>query len=237
MKKSTVLILAGGSPHAHDFIANGASLATTVADAGHEVSLVAHPDEAAPRLEASVNGSNDVDALIINGLWWRMQGEAYDRWRPDHGYHTSKAWMSAVSQFVSSGGGLLAMHTTPICFDDWPEWREVVGGSWQWGTSSHPPLGQVEADVLPGHQVVAGLPDRLRVVDEVYGDLDVCPEVDVFLQARRSPDDVLQPIGWTYRYGLGRVVFDGLGHNVASLENADHQRLIVRALNWVLAGR
>lgn len=125
------------------------------------------------------------------------------------------------------------MHTTPICFDDWPQWGDVVGGAWQWGVSSHPPLGPVSVAVIPGHPVVEGLPHRLELVDEIYGDLDMRDDVEVFLRARRHDDDRPQPVGWIHRFGRGRVVYDGLGHDVASLSDLGHRRLIVQAVDWV----
>jgi len=61
-----VLLLTGGSPHAHDFPAIGASLGTVLSAAGHDVVRVGHPDEAADRL---VGGQHDV--LVVHGLWWK----------------------------------------------------------------------------------------------------------------------------------------------------------------------
>jgi type 1 glutamine amidotransferase len=37
---------------------------------------------------------------------------------------------------------------------------------------------------------------------------------------------------WTHRYGAGRVVYDGLGHDAASLEHPVHRRLVQRAALW-----
>jgi hypothetical protein len=226
-----VLVLAGGSPHAHDFAANGEALVDLVNRCGHRTISVDHPDRAA---EVLTRESATIDAVLINGLWWRMNGDAYDRWRSDHSYTTSEDWRRAITGFVAAGGGLLAMHTTPICFDDWPEWGDVVGGAWKWGVSSHPPLGPVEAQIVGDHPIVSGLPDRLTLIDEVYGGLDLGDDIDIFLEARRTPDDDLQPIGWVHTFGHGRVAYDGLGHNVASLTDPVHERLIAQSLSWVL---
>lgn len=229
-----VLILAGGSPHAHDFDGVGRALVATAREAGHDVTLVDHPELAVPMLTSQPT-SDRPDLLMIHGLWWRMDGPAYDRWRPDHGYVTTEEWRDAVSGYVAGGGSLLALHAAPICFDDWPEWGDIVGGAWRWGISSHPPLGPVAATVVDGHPVVDGMPTELRLRDEIYGDLAVREGVDVLLQARRHPDDALQPIGWVHRFGRGSVVYDGLGHDARSLTDPDHRRLIAQAMAWLLA--
>ena len=190
---SRVLVLAGGSPHAHDFAACGAALVDIAAALHHDVQLVANPDEA-----AAVLRGDDIDALVIDGLWWRMLGDNYDQWRDEFGYSPSESTRDTFCSFVADGGGMLAVHTTPICFDDWPEWGDVVGGAWQWGVSSHPPVGQVTARIVGTHPVVAGLPSHITLRDEVYGDIAVRDGVNVLAVARRNDDGNEQPVVWTH---------------------------------------
>lgn len=225
---SRVVLLAGGSPHAHDFTATGATLASLFTDVGHDVRCFSDPDLAA---EALASGP---DALVIDGLWWRMQGEAYDSWRHEHGYSPSHATRSALVEYVRSGGGLLAVHTTVICFDDWPVWGEVLGGAWQWGVSSHPPVGPVAVRVMADHPVVAGLPPTIGLHDEVYGDLVMRDDVEVLAVGTRHEGDADQPVVWTNRFGSGRVVVDALGHDPDSIRHPDHARVLVQGLNWTL---
>lgn len=231
---SRILVLAGGSPHAHDFAACGEALVDIVTAAGHEVMSVSDPDDAARHL------SDGYDALVIDGLWWRMLGEAYDTWRAEHAYTPPDSTREALAGHVERGGGLVAMHTTTICFDDWPAWGDVVGGSWRWGVSSHPPLGPVVATVVTDHPITAtmvtdgGGRGTLTLTDEVYGDLDLRDGIEVVMTARRTPDDAEQPVVWTHRYGNGRVVYDGFGHDAASIRDPGHRALLERALAWVL---
>lgn len=227
---SAVVVLAGGSPHAHDFDAIRAALVDVVTSAGHDVVDTADPDTAAVLLD-------EADALVVDGLWWRMLGDAYDAWRDAHAYSPPESTRRALVGFVADGGGLVALHTTSICFDDWPEWGDVVGGSWRWGHSSHPPYGPVRADVVADratHPVVAGLPATIQLDDEVYGDLDLRSGIDVLVTARRAPDDAEQPVVWTHRYGSGRVVYDGFGHDADSIRHRDNSRLIAQALAWTV---
>lgn len=227
---SRVVVLAGGSPHAHDFAATGAELVELAADLGHDVTFTDDPDGAAALLA-------DADALVVDGLWWRMEGEAYDRWRAEHAYSPPPRTRATIESFVSDGGGLLAVHTASICFDDWPGWGDLVGGAWRWGVSSHPPFGPVTANVVADHPVVAGLPETIHLDDEVYGDLALRDGIDVLVTAKCTPDDDPQPVVWTHRFGAGRVAYDGFGHDVDSLRTPAHRTLVGNALAWITEER
>lgn len=224
-----VVILSGGSPHAHDFPAIGAALAALFSAEGHDVLVVDHPESAVMALD-----EHRAKALVVAGLWWRMLGDSYDRWRGDYAYSPPDTTRGALTGFVENGGGLVAVHTAPICFDDWPGWGKLVGGAWDWGVSSHPPYGPVTARIVATHPVVDGSPTEIALDDEVYGDLRVADDVTTLAVARRAPDDAEQPVVWAHHNGSGRVVFNGFGHDAASIRHPDNARILVQALRWVL---
>ncbi len=226
----TLVVLAGGVPHAHDFGAIGAALTDVARTAGFEVTRVDHPDDAVAELREGAA------ALVVDALFWRMIGDAYDAWRDDWAYSPPPATRDALAEYVRSGGGLVAVHTAPICFDDWPEWAAIVGGAWSWGTSSHPPYGAVTARLVAAHPVTAGVASSFDLVDEVYGDLSIHPDAEVLAVAKRSADDADQPVVWAHRYGRGRVVFDGFGHDAGSIEHPVNAQILVQAMHWVTEG-
>lgn len=226
-----VVVLAGGSPHAHDFEVSGRALVDLIEGRGYDVDLVVHPDDAAALL------GEGVDALVVNALWWQMLGEAYEPWRATYGYSPPERTRAALASFVIDGGGLLAVHTAPICFDDWPEWGDLVGGAWEWGVSSHPPSNTVTGVVVGSHPVVDGLPERFTIVDEVYGDMKIDRSVDVLVVAKRHADDDDQPVVWAHGFGAGRVVFDCFGHDAASIRQSDNARLLGQAIDWIVEKR
>lgn len=228
---SRVLVLAGGSPHAHDFGSSGAAIESLARSLGHDADVVDDPTAAALLLQRDGSG---IAALIVIGLWWQMHGEVYDRWRAAHAYSPPARTRTALTEFVREGGGLIAVHTAPICFDDWPEWGDIVGGAWRWGVSSHPPYGPVTARVVGHHPVIDGLPPQIELADEVYGDLDVRGGIDVLAVAKRDADDREQPVVWAHRFGAGRVVFDCFGHDAASVANPLNARILGQALTWVI---
>jgi type 1 glutamine amidotransferase len=225
---SRAVVLSGGPDYAHAFDQTGSTLADLVRSTGREVVLLDHPDAVTDQLQDS-----DVDVLVVNALRWRMLAERYDPWRDEWAYTSTPELRSAITSFVAGGGGLVGNHTAPICFDDWPEWADVLGGGWVWDVSSHPPLGPVDARVIRAdHPITVGVDPLFRVDDEVYGDLRR-HDVEVLVTARRTPDDADQPVVWAHRYGSGRSAFVCFGHDRRSLLDPNVSRLITQSIDWV----
>ena len=174
--------------------------------------------------------------LTVSALRWRMTND--EKYAPERGrwaLSLSSAAREAIATHVRSGGGLLALHTAPICFDDWPQWQEILGGRWVWGTSRHPPYGP--ADWRPTavrHPITHGL-EPFECRDEVYGRLELARDIEALAEARAcEADEGWMPVLWARRWHLGRVVYDALGHDGGSLDAPMHRRLIQRAALWVI---
>jgi type 1 glutamine amidotransferase len=128
------------------------------------------------------------------------------------------------------------MHTAAICFDDWPEWGDALGGHWEWGHSHHPPLGpEVAVTVAAEHPLVAGV-DDFAIVDEVYGDLRTRQVTGLLHAATPGTDGPPRPLLWAREHGGGRVVYDALGHHVPSYQVPDHREMVRRAIAWATRG-
>lgn len=212
------LILSGGV--AHDFPATSAALAGVLAEIGIESEIT---EDVAGALAAPP----PVDLITVNAFRWRMDGDDFaqerDRWR----FETPGSMRETLTAHLARGGGLLAVHTASICFDDWPEWAEILGCAWRWGKSYHPPIGPARVRLGGGHPIVDGL-SGFAVIDEVYTDLDVLPDVEPLAYC----DD--QPLLWARSVAGGRVVYDALGHDTRSYENPVRRALLQRAARWLL---
>ncbi len=179
--------------------------------------------------------------LVVYALRWSMT--QHERFAPDRArwaVDLSAAERGAITSHVEQGGGLLGVHTATICFDTWPQWRDLLGGAWVWGKSSHPAWGPVETRLNQEHVLTRGL-QPWHGSDEVYSDLDLAPGIDVAMWARVIPasDPPAAPLAeqasvWTHRFGRGRVVYSGLGHDAMSLRHPTHQRLLKRAALWAI---
>ncbi|MEN3537686.1 ThuA domain-containing protein [Microbispora sp. ZYX-F-249] len=212
------LILSGGV--AHDFPATSAALAGVLAEIGIE-------SEITEDIAGALAEPPPVGLITVNAFRWRIDGDDFaeerDRWR----FETPDSVRRTLLAHLARGGGLLAVHTASLCFDDWPEWAEIVGGAWRWGKSYHPPIGPAEVGLAGGHPIVDGL-TGFEVTDEVYTDLDVLPDVEPLAY---SGD---QPLLWARTVAGGRVVYDALGHDTRSYENPVRRALLRRAARWLL---
>jgi type 1 glutamine amidotransferase len=218
------LILTGG--HSHTFAVAAPALAGLLA--GHGIESTIDDD-----IEGALAGmdARRPDLLTVYALRWSMKGEKYDSYRARWAFELSQEGRDAIETHLARGGGLLALHTAIICFDGWAAWKDILGGTWVWGRSNHPPSGPVEVEPSdPGHALVRGV-DGFALDDEVYGDLDFVPGVVPLLRARAGGGG-WHPVLWTRRVGPARVAVDLLGHDATAFEHAEHGRIVARAALW-----
>lgn len=222
------VVLSGGLTH--DFPATTACLVDLLAAQG--VAADVHTD-----VDAAFAALPGAALFVVNALRWTMTSEQtparYRALADAEGRQVSAAAREALADHLAGGGGLLGVHTASICFDDWPEWGDILGGSWVWGHSSHPVIGP-EIAVRPAadHPLVDGI-DPFDLVDEVYGDLDLRPDVQGLLAAAQpGTEGPEHPLLWAREYGGGRVVYDALGHHPPSYEVPAHREIVRRAIRW-----
>jgi uncharacterized protein len=214
------LIITGGWAHPFDRTApyladlmGGAAIGSEIAD---------DLEAAAATLNAG-----SFDLVTVYACWFTMSDPRYDEVRDEWARATPTALREALGAHVDAGRGVLALHTAPICFDDWSAWPTIVGGGWNWDRSWHPQPAAIRIET-DGHPIVAGL-DSFDVVDERYTDLDVSPGAEIIAW---SVADDRQPAIWTHAAGNARVVYDALGHDERSLGQANHAAVLRRCALW-----
>jgi uncharacterized protein len=91
---------------------------------------------------------------------------------------------------------------------------QMLGGHWVQGRTMHPKQDLFTVVVHDGaHPIVEGLSD-FTVFDERYCYLHTNPDITVMCE--QVTDGRLHPIVWGRESGLGRVVYEGLGHETRS---------------------
>jgi type 1 glutamine amidotransferase len=221
------VILTGG--HTHPFAVSAPALADLLREHAIDSSIETDPESALAALESS-----RAELLTVYALRWTMSsGDKYAPFRDRWAFSLSPQARASVKAHLARGGGLLALHTAVICFDDWPAWKQVLGTRWVWGQSSHPPYGSVEARIDdPAHPLVHGL-ESFTLDDEAYGNLDMEPDVRPLMSVRARAGE-WQPALWTREVGGGRVVVDTLGHDQGAFTHPEHRRIVARAALWAL---
>jgi len=220
------LILSGGVNH--PFVETSAALASVLAEVGIDSEVTTDVGAAMAGLSA-----HSPALVTFNALRWRMLPERYSPMRSEWAFELSAAARAGLLAHLRRGGGLLAIHTAAICFDDWPEWGRILGGSWDWDRSCHPPLGAARVRVGRPDPLTKGLAD-FDTVDEIYGFLALEPDVEGLLVGSHGGAE--HPLAWRRRYGGARVACDLLGHDLRAYEPKSHRELIRRAASWAATG-
>ena len=221
----SALVLTGG--HSHPAELSGPALAAVLAEVGLTASFEEDIETALCSL--AVTGP---DLLVVNALRWTMGHPRYGEFREEWALSPSDEARDAVEAWVGDGGALLALHTALVCFDDWPGWGDLLGGSWDWDRSHHPDLGPVVVECSAEHSLTRGL-GEFTVDDECYVDLDRRADLEV-VATMTVPGEEPQPAAWLRTVGEGRVAASTLGHDLRSLDEPGHRALLGRLVGWLL---
>jgi type 1 glutamine amidotransferase len=178
------------------------------------------------------------DVVTVYALRWLMLGsEKYAPHRARWAFSPSPEAKAALRSHLARGGGLLALHTAAICFDDWDEWGDILGARWAWGRSSHPPRGGLKTRMTgAGSPLTKGLDGFSLANDEVYGGLEWREEILPLMTAQADGHVTEAPVLWTRLHGSARVAVDLLGHDSDSLEQPVHRAILTRAARWCAQG-
>lgn len=183
---------------------------------------------------ATCTYTEDLDALRADSL------SRYDvlmlyAWRAtDRGGSINEAQKQGLLNFLHRGGGLVVVHIGNGCFDDWPEFGQIVGRVWLTGHSTHTAYKDFKVELrAKDHPILAGLAD-FTISDELYQRL--VPKADVEILATATEAGVAEPMAWTRRHSAARVFYTPLGDSPESWNNEHLLRMLAAAVQWT-AGR
>lgn len=209
-----VLIVTGQDYPGHKWRETAPVLAEGIrGDSRLEVVVTEDPkDLASPEL-------NDYDAVVLHFMNWEQ---------PDPG----PAARANLKRFVEGGKGLVLVHFACGAFQDWPEFRNLAGRSYDPALRGHDPFGTFTVEITKErHPVTDGL-DAFDTTDELYTCLAGDRPIKVLATARSKVDGQDYPMAFVLDYGKGRVFHSVLGHDAAALKNPAVARLFRRAAAW-----
>ena len=148
-----------------------------------------------------------------------------------------------LSFIHEEGKGFIGVHSAAITFVDWPEFVEMVGGTYDehpWTTFDAPIL--VEDPGFPGMQQ---FPHSFTLRDEIYQMKDYSRDkVRVLMRLDVSKLDMKNKnvhrtdgdfaVTWAKMYGKGRVYYTTLGHVAANWDKPEFQQMLTEAIKWAM---
>ena len=228
-----LLVISGGR---HPYEESTPVLERFLKGAGHDITVTEDPS-----VLANAPDLNSYDALVFNTRRENI---------PDFGeWALSSSEQNGMKDFISSGKGFVCLHISTCLPGGWPEYHDITGGGWISGTSFHPPYGRFTVNISnSGHPGVNGVA-KFDTDDELYMGLAITEGNDVFLTGHtengthpwgpdRAPKDMPRgtfPLGWTRRYGQGKVFTLLLGHDGKSFESPEFQQIVLNGVNWSTA--
>jgi type 1 glutamine amidotransferase len=141
------------------------------------------------------------DVAVLHFMNWQT---------PDPGEKARQNLMD----FVSRGGGLVAVHFACGAFQGWPEFEKIVGRVYDPNMRPHDPHGAFEVTVADAnHPIMQGL-KNFGTTDELYTCLAGTTPIHVLAEAKSKVDGKNYAMAFILQYGKGRVFHSPLGHDV-----------------------
>lgn len=164
------------------------------------------------------------DVIVLNFGFWNVP-------------QLTKAAQDNLLTFVRNGKGLVSLHFSSSSYQDWEEYRELLGRVWVRGVSGHGPRSVFTVKVEDaGHPIMKGIED-FEVDDELYAKLQGTADIKVLASAYSPFSEKVEPMVFLKDYGQGRVVRNVLGHDnkVRALES--YKKILYRSVEWAATGK
>ncbi|MCY2994939.1 MAG: protein kinase [Planctomycetota bacterium] len=137
-----------------------------------------------------------------------------------------------LRKYLESGKGIFLIHTACADWEDWPEYRQLVGRVWVAKVSRTDPRGPFRVTVAnTEHPITRGL-GSFDADDELYAGLVGDRPIEVLATSRSKVDGKDYPIAFTYQCGQGRVFQCLLGHDAKSMQMPGVGELYRRGCAW-----
>ncbi len=145
-----------------------------------------------------------------------------------------------LTKLLDKGVGLVAVHHSIANFQDWPEYRNIIGAKYYLKITTENgvtyPRGEYKHDedinvyiTDPTHPVTRGLSD-FSVNDETYGKWTFDSGNHLLLTTDHPASNT--QLAWVRNYKNARVCFVQLGHGPRAYRNQNYRRLVAQAIGW-----
>ncbi|NLH16628.1 MAG: DUF1080 domain-containing protein [Phycisphaerae bacterium] len=142
-----------------------------------------------------------------------------------------------LKQLLSQGIGLVAMHHNLGAFQDFADYKDIIGGKYYLKAEGDQPQGEYKHGVDmkvriadTNHPITKGLED-FAINDESYKKVWHAKDNHVLLTTDEPTSDT--ELAWTRTYGRGKVCTIALGHDGMAYANPNFRKFVAQAIRWV----
>lgn len=136
-----------------------------------------------------------------------------------------------LKAFIESGRGFVPVHCASWCFQNIPEFDEVVGGRF----ANHNTSVFRPRTIAPDHEAIRDVPG-FEAFDETYVHKNHNPQDRTVLQVREvaEDDNITEPEPWTWvrTQGKGRVFYTASGHDERVWSLPEFHELLKSGILW-----
>jgi type 1 glutamine amidotransferase len=137
-----------------------------------------------------------------------------------------------LTEFVRRGKGLVVVHYASGAFENWPEFRNLVGRT---QGKRHDKRGPFTVKIVNrDHPITKGMED-FQTDDELFIELTGDRPIVVLATARSNITGNDHPMAFAFEYGKGRVFHTTLGHDARAIRMSGAAELIRRGAAWAAA--
>ena len=145
---------------------------------------------------------------------------------------------------LKTGIGVVSLHHNLCAHEDWPEYRNLIGGRYfqkpetidgkDYSPSHYLHDQRMAVKIADrNHPITQGLSD-FTMDDEAYSGFYVSPDSHVLLTVDHPKCD--HNVAWVTHSGNSRVFYLMFGHGPSAWQNPNYQKLLVQGIRWT-AGR
>ena len=142
-----------------------------------------------------------------------------------HRQRVAPANVTALTNFVQQGGGLLAIHSATASFKQSDDYFALLGGRF----AGHGPVEAITVQPSATAVPIFGEIRPFTILDELYRH-EHKTELQVHFYAVRQEEQV--PLVWTRLVGNGRVCYVGPGHRSATMRHPAMRQILQKGLQW-----
>jgi putative membrane-bound dehydrogenase-like protein len=133
----------------------------------------------------------------------------------------------ALLDYVKGGKGFIPVHCASFCFQNSPEYIDMVGGQFK----THK-TGEFAATIVDKkHPVLKGV-NAFTTWDETYVHDKIAKDIHVITE--RVEGDHHEPYTWVKKYGKGKVFYTAYGHDERTWKNPDFLKLLENGVLWAV---